>query len=167
MTGEFWFPLTHGKWGVVDLSDADKASEYEWLAQRRNPDGTFYVVRYCRPVIGSRKVSCVSLHQTIMGKAPEGKMWDHKDGDGLNNRRYNLRLSTRGQNRQNSQKVKIGASKFKGVLRHRENWKACIKSKGINYHIGCFSTELEAAKAYDTKAKELFGEFARPNFPGS
>jgi len=112
----------------------------------------------------------VFFHRIVMG-SPAGKNIDHINGDKLDNRRSNLRVCTVSQNQMNAKKTRIGktASAFKGVDWVQRNtinpWRAKIKMNGKQVHLGCFSNELLAAIAYDKKAKELFGEFARPNFP--
>jgi hypothetical protein len=107
----------------------------------------------------------IYMHLEIMS-APDGMEVDHMNGNGLDNRRENLRLCTRAQNRMNSVKRIGKSSTFKGVYWHKNcrKWRASLKLDGKEIHIGYFNTELEAAEAYDEKALELFGEFAKPNF---
>ena len=99
-------------------------------------------------------------------KAPKGTLVDHIDRNSLNNRRGNLRLCTPSQNILNT-RGKKGTSKYKGVWWNtkKNKWLAMITSKGRHFHLGFFDEEIEAAKAYDRKAVELFGEFAYLNFP--
>jgi hypothetical protein len=91
---------------------------------------------------------------------------DHINGNGLDNRRCNLRPVTSQQNRANQRKTR-GTSQFKGVyLRRRErNWEAAIKVNRRRIYLGTFSSEVEAARAYDAAARHHFGEFAALNFP--
>lgn len=89
---------------------------------------------------------------------------DHKNRDGLDNRRSNLRKATRQQNSANSIKKHFGKdSKFKGVCRSRDHWRAQIVVNYKAIFIGCFATEIKAAEAYDREAKKHFGKFARLN----
>jgi len=90
---------------------------------------------------------------------------DHINGNSLDNRKANLRVCTHRQNTQNSGKREGCNSRFKGAYwnKNRGKWHARIGHRGKQIHLGYF--ESEAAKAYDEKAKELFGVFAHPNFP--
>ena len=150
-----FIPLTQGKVAIVDAED------YEWLSKNKwhaaNTGGKFYA---CRSI----KQRTISMHRVIMGE-PKGMVVDHIDGNSLNNRRCNLRSCTTAQNICN-QRPKGGTSKYKGVcFQKRENkWKAKIRFNGKGIHIGNFDEEIDAAKAYDKKANELFGEFAYLNF---
>jgi len=92
---------------------------------------------------------------------------DHINGDRLDNRRANLRIVTKQQNRQNigKQSHREMTSRYKGVVQHPKTlrWRAIVKTGGKQRHLGYFATEHEAALAYNTAARELFGEFARLN----
>ena len=95
---------------------------------------------------------------------------DHRDHNGLNNQRSNLRLASKGQNNRNARKRIDGlTSKYKGVHRKKKHkikmWCARIQIDGVRKSLGYFTTEEEAAQDYDTAAVEFFGEFAFTNFP--
>ena len=92
---------------------------------------------------------------------------DHIDGNKLNNNIENLRICTRKQNSYNQKKTKVTTSKYRGVNRRPgyKKWITSIKKDYTRIYIGVFFTEEEAAKAYDEKARELFGEYGRYNFP--
>jgi hypothetical protein len=151
-----FIPLTQGKVAIVDAEDYEWLSKYKWHAS--NAGGKFYATR-------CRKNRSISMHRIIMGE-PKGMFVDHIDGNSQNNRRSNLRTCTPAQNLQN-QRPKEGTSRYKGVYFHKKDnkWMAKIGFNGKSIYIGNFEDEIEAAKAYDTKATELFGEFAYLNFP--
>ena len=105
------------------------------------------------------------MHSQIMN-ALEGMVVDHIDGNGTNNRRTNLRLCTRAQNLYNS-RPRASRSQYKGVRfdKRTGKWIAEITHRGRKHYLGAFDNEIEAAQAYDRKAGELFGPYARLNFP--
>lgn len=119
--------------------------------------------RYAKAKI---KDKTVLLHRLIVDP-PANKYVDHINGNTYDNRRSNLRICTNSENQSNKH-VSYGQSEYKGVSRsgdrYRKPWRATIKSKGKTISIGVFWTEEEAARAYDAKAKELFGDFAKFNF---
>jgi hypothetical protein len=92
---------------------------------------------------------------------------DHRDGNGLNNTRHNLRLATLTQNQCNRRKTEGLTSPFKGVSRCKTGkWRCSISMNNAAHRWSCvFTLEETAARAYDVKATEWFGEFARLNFP--
>lgn len=154
-----------GRIALIDIEDVAYVVDGNgrWSAHpsgRRTSLTKFYVHRRdCRTGI------TVSLHVHIAGKS--GKMVDHRDGDGLNNARRNLRKVTADQNGKHSNGNHRATSRFKGVWfdRTRDKWAAAIRSDGVNYVLGRFKSERTAAKAYDSKAGILHGEFAVLNFP--
>ncbi len=86
---------------------------------------------------------------------------DHKNRNGLDNRKANLRVATRMQNTWNSiNGINRGFSKYKGVRKHHNKWRAVIEYSGKKVHLGCFAGEIEAAGAYDAAARKYHGEFA-------
>ena len=106
----------------------------------------------------------MTLHRLLLGSAV---LVDHRDGNGLNNQRSNLRPATHAQNLQNTRKRAGTTSRFKGVCwnKKKQAWVAFIKHEGKKKYLGCFSSEEVAARAYDFAASETFGEFACLNFP--
>ena len=107
------------------------------------------------------------LHRVIM-KPATGEEVDHIDGDGLNNQRANLRVCTHQQNQQNMRKPNIPTySIYKGVTKldrgGKKIWVAQVKHNKKHIHCGNFETQEEAARAYNARALELFGEFANLN----
>ncbi len=105
------------------------------------------------------------MHRVIMNP-PDDMVVDHIDSNGLNNRRTNLRVCTLLQNSYNRKTIKA-SSQYKGVRwnKRKKRWVSSISPNGKFILIGYFKDELTAAKAYDEKAKEFFGEFAYLNFP--
>ena len=156
-------PLTQGKIALVDAADAEWLSGFRWCAQKA--PNTYYAKRHMRMVGG--KVEQIYMHREILA-APRGVMVDHENGNGLDNRRGNIRLCSTGQNQHNRAANRGGmASRFKGVTWHNRlgKWIARVSAGGHRRHLGVFGDEIEAAKAYDDAARVLHGEFARLNFP--
>ena len=101
------------------------------------------------------------MHRLVMGCRPREEV-DHRNGDGLNNRRHNLRSTTHSLNQANRRRV-TGKSGFKGVFQRSGKWRAYITVAGRFISLGSFITAEEAARAYDVAAREHFGEFACTN----
>jgi len=158
-----YIPLNHGKFAVIDPEDYFRVCRYNW---RCRLDGNTYYANTSRRIKGRMKI--IFMHRLIL-KAPKHKLVDHIDGNGLNNRKANLRLCNYTQNAWNRRPAAGGHSKYKGVTWHNNSkgWYVRICKDYKNIYIGCFDNEIEAALAYDRKAKKLFGEFAYLNFPES
>jgi hypothetical protein len=157
-------PLTKGKVAIVDDADYERLRQYSWSA--RKPKGYWYAARWRRS--NEPPGSCIILMHRFLLDAPAGVLVDHRDGDGLNNRRSNIRTATHSQNSHNRKMHVTNTSGFKGVVRNNKRgrpWLARIALNRRQMYIGVFDTPEEAARAYDRKAKELHGEFARLNFP--
>jgi hypothetical protein len=155
-------PLTQGKVAIVDDCDFEWLNQWKWLAHN-NHNLNWYAKR--TDYHGGLRKEVIIMHRLIIG-AEKGQYVDHKDRDGLNNQRGNLRFCTKAQNAQNMELGSRNTSGFKGVSRdHGKQWRATIRENNRQYRIGHFPTALEAALAYDVAAKRLHGEFARLNFP--
>ncbi len=152
--------LTGGRFAVVDVADYEQLSKYRWSWLK-----THGANGYARRCEGNKTIL---MHRQIL-KAPKGMMVDHIDGNGLNNRRSNLRLCTPQQNQCNRcvSRARQKQGLFKGVHHRTDSGKPCarITHRGKTLCLGVFDTDVEAAKAYDRKAIELHGEFAYLNFP--
>ena len=149
-------PLTRGKVAMVSDEWFEKIGMYKWTAHNPNKHGWYAVRRV------NKKMTL--MHRVILGITDPSIHGDHIDGNGLNNVPENLRIATQSQNRMNMRNLRPHTSKFKGVCKVGRRWRAHTKH-GKNVHLGYFSTEEEAAKAYDAYAKDHFGRFAHPNFP--
>lgn len=154
--------LSQNKVALVDDADFEWLNQWKWSAYKGK--GTFYAARSIYK--GHKKVAQVQMHALIIG-TPKGMDTDHRDGNGLNNQRLNLRICTHAQNQQNQATyTQVKSSKFKGVsqYKHTNKWCAGISICGKRKWLGYFESEIDAANAYDKAAREYYGEFARTNF---
>lgn len=155
--------LTQGQIALVDDCDFEWLNQWKWCASKSYC--TFYAIRSDR-YPETKKAHTVLMRRLILN-APKGMDVDHRDHFGLNNQRGNLRLCTHRQNIHNSRANRNSkTSVYKGVsyCKERKKWRACTEFQGKTIHLGRFSEQIEAAKCYDAKARELFGEFACTNF---
>lgn len=154
-----YIQLTQGKRAIVDEEDFEKLSQYSWVYHSKG-----YAHTTVRLKSGRR--TTVKMHRMILN-APKGIQVDHENLDGLDNRKSNLRLATQSQNMMNRKVQKNNKSGYKGVNFRGFTYRARIQVEGKLIRLGNFKTAVEAARAYDTKAKESFGEFANLNFKES
>ena len=159
--------LTQGKVAAIDECDYDLVAGLRWVASKAS-DGLWYAQATIRTPEGKR--TSLTMHRLLMGLGRgDHRHVDHEDGNGLNNRRDNLRIATVAQNARNRTKRKRTASKYKGVtfLKRQWNlsrpWKSTIYVDGRNRTVGYFATEEEAAAGYNIAAQSHYGEFARLN----
>lgn len=150
--------LTRGQVALVDDQDRHLA-DLSWIAkpiERRS--GGFYAYRM-------EGRTSLYMHRLILN-APRGMLVDHVNGNGLDNRRSNIRLATRSQNVTN--RVATSEIGFRGVertYRIAKPWRACLYDGKQRTVVGRYATAIEAAAAYDRAALAKYGSFAKLNFP--
>ena len=152
-------PLTQGKVAIVDDADFLWLNEHKWHVTIHS--SRCYAVRHAKD---NGRRSKVYMHRVILDPL-FNKDTDHINGDGLDNRRRNLRACTRSQNQMNKRKGPGCSSKYKGVnwdKRHHK-WQVQIGRRDERQHLGYFDDEREAAGTYNVEARELFGKFAKVN----
>lgn len=153
-------PLTQGKVALIDDENYSLVSPYRWFAHKsRGTKDTYYAYT-------NIKGKTIAMHRLILGAKP-GEEVDHINGDGVDNRNINIRICRSKDNKGNRRKGPGEfTSQYKGVSLNSQTgrWTACISKDGRNIHLGEFSVESDAARAYDKAAKEYFGEFAKANF---
>jgi len=144
-------------YALVDDEDFEFLSRYSWYLNKRSRN------LYAQSIVNGVSIG---MHQLICPSETLLITPDHKNGNGLDNRKENLRLATNKQQAQNARKaLRTTSSKYKGVVYFKRDkcWRAYIKEAGKQIHLGYFKSELLAAKAYNRAAQEYFGEFARIN----
>lgn len=144
---------------LVDDEDAPLIVSHRWFASRANQMTARY---YATRAVGG---TTIYMHRLILGLSP-GSEWqvDHVNGDGLDNRRANLRMATRSQNNANRESTG-GSGGYRGVYRERGRYRARIWVNGQSVGLGRYTDAESAAHAYDEAAAYYFGAFARLNFP--
>jgi len=153
-------PLTKGEFALVDDEDFVWLSQWKWCCHV-DKSGQKYARRIAYK---GRKRKLIMMHK-IVKAPPEGMINDHRDRNGLNNQKDNLRPCTRSQNCMNRNPRKTSKTGFKGIAFAAKlgKWVAFVRTCGKFYHLGVFTDPVSAAKAYNRKALEMFGEFARLN----
>jgi len=152
---------------LVDEADWEKVKSLNWHISKHKAKGrTLFYVSHSYKLSGKNK--SLKLHRFLLN--PERfKLVDHKNGNGLDNRRENLRESSKAQNAFNQIKISGTSSSFKGVFWRKDlkKFEAYIKTsqtgKPVRKYLGLFVNEVDAARAYNEAALTYFGEFARLN----
>jgi len=140
--------LTHGMSTLVDEEDYILLNKYKWHVKRSH--NTYYAMR--KPY----KSHIILMHRVILG-VPDNLEADHIDGNGLDNRKKNLRIVTHRENSQNRHQLKKKTSRFTGVdwYKSRGKWRAQIRMGGNSKHLGLFSCEEDARLVYASMAAKL------------
>lgn len=159
-------PLTQDRFAIVDADKYEWLNQWKWCALKSKNS-----YRAIRAIKKNGKWTTCYMSRFILN-APDNLQVDHKNHNILDNRESNLRLCDQTQNNANQLIKAGGKSQYKGVSwdktrKRKKRWVGEIKCYGKKIRLGHFLTEIEAAKAYDAKAVELFGEFAYTNFSGS
>lgn len=155
-------PLTRGRVAIVDDIDYERMSIFKWSVSCKG--SRCYAIR-CK-LIAPGKYKMVKMHREILGLSDPKDKVDHINMDGLFNVRSNLRVCSQSENMMNRNVQKNSTSGIKGVswCKNSLKWRAIIKINGVQKFIGRFDCKIEAGKAYDKAASDLFGEYARKNF---
>ena len=181
MAKELVIESKHGTFIVLyDKEDEDLIKSHTWhISQGSKSNKNRYSVKTNIPYLDSetkcKRYQRRYLSRLIMGE-PKGMLVDHINGDTMDNRRSNLRVCSKDENGRNRKIAsKNNTSGFKGVSYRKKGpdminewsrpWQAYINYDKKRHHLGMFATAEEAARAYDSEALELHGEFARLNFP--
>ena len=155
-------PLTQGKVALVDDEDYNRVIQFKWRCSDRGT--SFYAMRTIDSPLGNGYTTQL-LHHFILGS---NKRVDHKDRNGLNCQKSNLRHATASQNAQNQVRYTRAKSGFKGVypLRGKKEglYRASITADKVTYDLGEFESVIDAALAYDEAAKKYHGDYAQLNF---
>lgn len=156
-------PLSQGKVALVDDDDYEFIARFRWYAARNRH--TWYAMRNVS--LGHGKGTTQRMHRVILNAQDTSSQVDHRNGDGLDNRRENIRICSSRENTRNMRPH--SSSGFKGVCFKKGSvarpWRARIRVNRQSIDLGHFGTVEEAARAYDYGALQHFGEFARLNFP--
>lgn len=149
-------PLTQSKYALVSEEDYEIVNQYNWSAAIMS-NTEEYLAKAC---INGKTIR---MHNLIL---KTNKVIDHINNNPLDNRRENLRICSQHQNIMNNRGHKNSTSKYKGVSwqNRSSKWVVQITHNRKVQFSKLFIDEEEAARAYDKKAKELFGEYAHLNF---
>jgi len=148
---------------LVDDEDFEHLSQWKWSTRGAKNTHIIYAQRSSSVSSSDKRRTIITMHRQLLNPGPRVYV-DHIDGNGVNNQKLNLRVCTSQTNQFNSDST-TGTSKYKGVCfdTRRGKWRAYLMFNRKHVYLGRFDTEWEAAEAYNEKAFELFGDFARLN----
>lgn len=159
-------PLTQNQFALVDNEDYLLLMKHKW---HTNKNKNTYYAKHDYWDKKTKKIKSIKMHRLVMGITNPKIQIDHINGNGLDNRKNNLRICTYSQQKMNQKKLQTRkcSSEYKGVNWHKKSkkWQSRISINNKRKHLGLFNNEIKAAEAYDAAAKKYFGEFARLNFP--
>jgi len=151
-------PLTKGFTAIIDANDVGKVDSWNWTAVVK--PHTVYAQRTVKAEDGKR--ASVKMHRVLLN-APDGCEVDHADGNGLNNKKSNIRIADAFGNRQNRAVPKSNTSGLKGAFFHKRDnkWMSKIVANGRSIFLGYFPDKESAHAAYQEGSKKYHGEFSR------
>lgn len=159
LDGTCYIPLTRGYWAMIDETDVRRVAPYAWCADTSGKGP--YAMRGLRGADGC-EIAIIMMHRVVLN-APDDKVVDHIDGNGLNNRRSNLRLCTQRQNAANQTRGRnklFSGAYSRGIYRESRTGKWYVSIRGR--YRGTFFTLKEAVERANAVLAKAFGEFARP-----
>lgn len=150
--------ITKGFYSLIDEEDFLRVSKFKWSASVYK--NNFYAITDIYQKNKKKKIR-TGMHRFLMN-FPKNKDVDHINGNGLDNRKINLRVCSRSQNSMNRDKSSLNKSGYKGVswCKAMNSWQACISFNRKTIYLGCYSTPKKAHEIYSIAAKKYYGEFA-------
>lgn len=152
-------PLTQGLFAIVDEEDFDQLNLYKWYASKRSNGGYVAMRDERKRGVYHRHIY---MHREIM-KTPSDQMTDHRNGDGLNNQKCNLRNCSRKENQRNKRRMSsLNSSGVRGIFWEKScnRWRAQISIDNKNKHLGVFKSKEDAQAVYIEASKSIYGEFS-------
>jgi hypothetical protein len=146
---------------MVDDTDFDWLNQWKWGVDAKS--NTSYAKR------AGESQECIQMHRLILGLTDKKVVTDHINGNGLDNRRSNLRACSQAENLKNQKESKNNTSGYKGVYWNKvsNKWYATISVNSKDKYLGSFTCLIKAAKCFDEAAIKYRGEFAKLNFPAT